>query len=139
MSLDDTFSSREEINFELLSVLRPDAERWGVSITRVEIFNIAPPNDIKYEMENQIKAERERRSHVLSADGERQAAIVNSRANAARIVIAAEGQRSSDLTNAKGEAQAKMLAAEAESRTITFMQEGMFYIICEVHHLYLVA
>ncbi len=66
MSLDDTFSSREEIDHELLSAIRPDAARWGITVTRVEIFNISPPGDIKVEMENQIKAERERRSHVLA-------------------------------------------------------------------------
>lgn len=65
MTLDDTFSSREEINAALLSRVQPDAERWGVTITRVEIFNILPPNDIKAAMEQQIKAERDRRSEVL--------------------------------------------------------------------------
>lgn len=65
MTLDDTFSSREEINAALLSRVQPDCERWGVSIIRVEIFNILPPDDIKRAMEQQIKAERDRRSEVL--------------------------------------------------------------------------
>jgi regulator of protease activity HflC (stomatin/prohibitin superfamily) len=97
MNLDDTFSSREEINDKLLSKVggrallppslspcvvvvffetRPggvvqhmqiqlDCERWGVIITRIEIFNIMPPTDIQNAMENQIKSERTRRSTVL--------------------------------------------------------------------------
>lgn len=122
MTLDDTFSSRDHINANLLSILRPDAERWGVSITRVEIFNINPPQLIKLAMENQIKAERERRSHVLVADGNRESTIVKSRGDAARIVLLAEGQRSVDLVRAAGEARAKMLLAEAESKGIEYMQ-----------------
>lgn len=65
MTLDDTFSSREQINAQLLSKIQRDAERWGVSVTRVEIFNIDPPPDIKRAMMNQIQAERDRRSDVL--------------------------------------------------------------------------
>lgn len=122
MTLDDTFSSRDHINANLLSILRPDAERWGVSITRVEIFNINPPENIKLAMENQIKAERERRSHVLVADGNRESTIVKSRGDAARIVLLAEGQRSVDMVRATGEARAKMLFAEAESKSIECMQ-----------------
>lgn len=85
MTLDDTFSSREQINAELLSKVQRDAERWGVTITRVEIFNILPPHDIRSAMENQIKSERERRSTVLQADGERESAVIRSRGDAARV------------------------------------------------------
>lgn len=65
LSLDDTFSSRERINEELLQAIVRDAERWGVVITRVEVKEILPPRDIKSTMEAQIIAERERRSMVL--------------------------------------------------------------------------
>lgn len=54
-------------------------------VTRVEIYNIIPPGDIKSAMENQIKSERERRSAVLHADGEREAAIIRSRGDAAKV------------------------------------------------------
>ncbi len=124
MTLDDTFSSRDQVNHELLTLLRPDAERWGVTITRVEIFNISPPQDIKVAMENQIKAERERRSNVLTADGNRQAAIVQSRGNAAKVVITADGQRAADLINAKGDARGKLIAAEAESKSLIMLQDA---------------
>jgi len=73
MTLDETFSSRDEINAELLSKIAIDAERWGVTITRVEIFHIIPPADIKRAMEKQIRSERDRRSMVLTADGNREA------------------------------------------------------------------
>jgi len=118
MTLDDTFSSREQINSALLSKIQRDAERWGVSITRVEIFNIDPPPDIKRAMMNQIKAERDRRSVVLEADGERESAVIRSRGNAAKLVLAAEGHRASTLLRAKGEAQAKTLLATCEAAAV---------------------
>lgn len=124
MTLDDTFSSREAINSELLSKIQRDSERWGVSITRVEIFNIEPPNDIKSAMENQIRAERERRSTVLKADGERESAVIKSRGDAATVVLAAEGYRNAELTKARGEAQAKILLAEAEAKCVESIRQA---------------
>ena len=125
MSLDDTFSSRDDINAQLLARVQPDVERWGVSITRVEIFNILPPTDIKAAMEQQIKAERDRRSEVLRADGERASRIINSRGNAAQVVLQAEGERASSLLIAKGEAEAKLLTSKAEALSMQAMRTAV--------------
>ncbi|KAF0695445.1 Aste57867_13733 [Aphanomyces stellatus] len=125
MTLDDTFSSRDEINSELLSKVKHDVERWGVTITRVEIFDIVPPTDIKMAMEQQIKAERSRRSEVLEADGQRESMIVNSRGDAARMVLRAEGDRASMLLRATGEAEAKMLSSKAEAQSMESIRAGM--------------
>jgi regulator of protease activity HflC (stomatin/prohibitin superfamily) len=122
MTLDDTFSSREKINGELLGKISRDAERWGVTVTRVEIFNIDPPPDIRSTMENQIKAERERRSEVLKADGDRLSSIVKSRGEVAKIILHAEAKRSSDIIKSKGQAKAKVLLAEAQARCLQEMQ-----------------
>ena len=115
MTLDDTFSSREKINRELLSKIQIDTERWGVTITRVEIFNITPPYDILGSMQMQIKAERTRRSDVLKADGLRLASVIESHGKAARLVLHAEGDRASDIQKAKGSSQAKIMLAEAQA------------------------
>lgn len=125
MTLDDTFSSREAINTELLSKIQRDSERWGVTITRVEIFNIEPPYDIKAAMENQIRAERERRSTVLRADGTRESAIIKSRGEAAQVVLSAEGARSAELLRAKGNAEAKILLADAEAKCVRAIKEAV--------------
>mgnify|MGYP001975599517 CR=1 FL=1 len=69
LELDDAFSSREQINADLLHVVSKDAQRWGIEIRRVEVVEIEPPPDIKAAMESQITAERTRRSAVLQADG----------------------------------------------------------------------
>ncbi len=87
ITLDESFASRDLINARLRDKTSRDAERWGVAITRVEIMNIFAPDDIRDAMEKQIKEERERRSSVLRADGDREAAIVSSKGNAAKVCV----------------------------------------------------
>jgi len=123
LSLDDTFSSREQINDQLLSTIVRDAERWGVTITRVEVKHIIPPQDIKTTMEAQIIAERERRSMVLRADGDRESSIVRSQGDAAKLVLQAEGIRTSVVNRAKGEADAKLMVAKAEGGAVRRLRE----------------
>jgi len=123
MTLDDTFSSREKLNQELLYKMRPDAERWGVVITRVEIFDIQPGEEVKAAMESQIKAERKRRAMVLSADGKRQAEIIASRGLAAARVYEAVGDAAKYVNEATGEAEAKVFTAEAEAAEITLIKD----------------
>lgn len=118
LTLDDTFSSREEINAELLGKVSRDCERWGVTITRVEIFDIQPPSDIQTAMTQQITAERERRSTVLTADGERESSIILSRGEAAQLILQAEGFRAASVLRAKGAADAKKLMAIAEAQCL---------------------
>lgn len=118
LTLDDTFSSREEINAELLGKVARDCERWGVTITRVEVFNISPPSDILDAMTKQITAERERRSAVLTADGERESSIIQSRGEAAQLILQAEGMRAAALLRAKGAADAKKIMAQAEAQCL---------------------
>ncbi len=102
-----------------------DAERWGVSIKRVEIMNILPPKDIKHAMESQIKEERERRSNVLQADGERESAIIRSKGNAAKLILKAEGEKTAKIQIAKGIAEAKSLQATAESESIKSIRAAL--------------
>lgn len=126
ITLDDTFSSRESINEELLSKIQLDAERWGVTITRIEIQNILPPSDIKTVMESQIRSERMRRAEVLRADGERIKDVINSRAEVAKRVLNAEGVRTSSITLAQGTAKSKLMLAESEKKCMEVIANGMF-------------
>jgi len=125
MTLDDTFSSREMINAQLKDTTTADAERWGVTITRVEIMNILPPADIKDAMEKQIKEERERRSTVLQADGERESAIIRSKGDAAQAILYAEGEKTSRIQKAKGISESKLLLATAEAESIKSIQTSV--------------
>lgn len=125
MTLDDTFSSREKINAELLKMIQLDTERWGVTITRVEIFNISPPKDIIQSMQLQIKAERDRRSAVLKADGERLSSIIRSHGEAAKLVLHAEGKRTSDITQAHGDAKSKTLIADSQAECLKVVADAV--------------
>lgn len=125
LNLDDTFSSREWINTQLLENIKKDAERWGVDITRVEVQTIDPPGDVKQIMETQIRQERERRAQVLTAEGDRQASIVKSLGTCAKMVIDSEAYKTTNVNNAKGEAQAKTSVANAEAEAIIMLREAI--------------
>ena len=125
MTLDDTFSSREKINYQLLQKMRNDAERWGVEVTRVEIFNLDPANDVKEAMEKQIKAERERRAMVLQSDGVRQSRVIRSRGDAAKLIFDAVGKAKAAINDSKGRATEKELYADAQAKSLTSISKNL--------------
>ena len=125
MTLDDTFSSREKINHQLLQKMRNDAERWGIEVTRVEIFNLDPARDVKEAMEKQIKAERERRAMVLQADGVRQSRIIRSRGDAAKLIFDAVGKAKAAVNDSKGRATEKELNAEAQAKSLLSISSNL--------------
>src|SRR6476646_2797975 len=75
LDLDHTLSSRDQINNELRLILDEATDKWGVKVTRIDIKNITPPEDVRITMEKQMTAERNRRALVLQAEGDKQAAI----------------------------------------------------------------
>jgi regulator of protease activity HflC (stomatin/prohibitin superfamily) len=125
LTLDDTFASREAVNDELKQKTFTDAERWGATILRVEIFNISPPGDVRSAMESQIQEERQRRATVLEADGEREAMIIRSKGDAAKMVLEAEADRKALVQRAKGKSEARLLAARAEARALALVTDAV--------------
>jgi regulator of protease activity HflC (stomatin/prohibitin superfamily) len=118
MDLDHTLSNRDAINNKLRLILDEATDKWGVKVTRVDVKNINPPEDVRITMEKQMTAERNRRALVLQADGERQAAITRAEGEKQAAVTRAEGEKQSAILQADGAAQARLLNAEAESAAI---------------------
>jgi regulator of protease activity HflC (stomatin/prohibitin superfamily) len=118
LDLDHTLSSRDQINSELRVILDEATDKWGVKVTRVDIKNITPPEDVRITMEKQMTAERNRRALVLQAEGDKQAAIARAEGEKQAAITRAEGEKSSAILQADGAAQARLMAASAEAQAI---------------------
>lgn len=107
MDLEQTLTSRDQINGQLRGVLDEATGRWGVRVNRVERKSIDPPQSVQGAMEQQMRAERDRRAAILTAEGVKQSQI-----------LTAEGEKQAAILRAEGAAQAAVLNAEGEARAI---------------------
>lgn len=87
--LDELLSKREEISQRIKEIVDSQTDQWGVDVEAVKIQNIELPSDMKRAMAKQAEAERERRSNIINAEGERAAA--ETLAEAARIISSTPG------------------------------------------------
>src|SRR6267378_377338 len=125
MDLDHTLSQRDQINAKLRIILDEATDKWGVKVTRVDVKNINPPEDVRITMEKQMTAERNRRALVLQAEGDRQAAITRAEGEKQAAVTRAEGDKQSNILSAEGLAQARLRQAEAEAQAIGLVSQAM--------------
>jgi regulator of protease activity HflC (stomatin/prohibitin superfamily) len=118
MDLDNTLSNRDQINSKLRLILDDATDKWGVKVTRVDVKNINPPEDVRITMEKQMTAERNRRALILQAEGDKQAAITRAEGEKQAAVTRSEGNKQSAILDAEGAAQARLVAASAEAQAI---------------------
>lgn len=121
LDLDDTLTSRDEINNKMLSILDQATDQWGIKVTRVEIKNIMPPRDIQEAMDKQMKAEREKRQTLLEAQAHREASITRAEGDKQAMVLKAEAERDAAIARAYGQAESIRLVYEAEARGIELL------------------
>ena len=107
LDLEATLTSRDQINGQLRGVLDEATGKWGIRVNRVEIKAIDPPASVKESMEKQMRADREKRAVILTAEGTKQSAI-----------LTAEGEKQSAILRAQGEREASILRAEGEAKAI---------------------
>src|SRR6186713_1521094 len=125
MDLDHTLSQRDQINSKLRIILDEATDKWGVKVTRVDVKNINPPEDVRITMEKQMTAERNRRALILQAEGEKQANITRAEGEKQAAITRSEGERESAILQADGAAQARLRNAEAESEAITHIRQAI--------------
>jgi len=106
MALEATLTSRDDINGQLRGVLDEATGKWGIRVNRVELKAIDPPGSIKDSMEKQMRADRDKRAAILTAEGVKQSQILTAEGEKQSAILKAEGARQAMILNAEGQAQA---------------------------------
>src|SRR6201999_315223 len=106
LTLEESLTSRDEINSQLRTVLDEATGRWGIRVNRVELKAVDPPQSIQEAMEKQMRAERDRRAAILTAEGYKQSQILTAEGEKQSAILRAEGRREAQILEAQGEAQA---------------------------------
>jgi len=106
LTLEQALTSRDHINAQLRGVLDEATNKWGIRVNRVEIKSIDPPPSIQEAMEKQMRAERDRRAAILTAEGVKQSQILTAEGAQQAAILTAEGEKQAAILRADGEAQA---------------------------------
>jgi regulator of protease activity HflC (stomatin/prohibitin superfamily) len=106
LNLEETLTSRDEINSRLRGVLDEATGKWGIRVNRVELKAVDPPHSIQEAMEKQMRAERDRRAAILTAEGFKQSQILTAEGEKQAAILRAEGDRESRRLIAEGQASA---------------------------------
>ncbi len=124
MTLDETLTSRDQINAQMQDALDIATDPWGIKITRVELKNINPPEQIRDAMEKQMKAEREKREKILFAEGEKQSAITVAEGAKQRKILQAEADKQATILKAEAEKERRIREAEGQADAIRSVQKA---------------
>lgn len=124
LDLDTTLTSRDTINAKMKNILDEATNPWGIKVTRVEVKNILPPQDIRDAMERQMRAEREKREKILLAEGQKQSQILIAEGEKESAILKAEAEKVSKIKKAEAEAESIIKVKNAEADAIRLINEA---------------
>ena len=124
MTLDETLTSRDNINSQITAILDEATDKWGIKVSRAEVKNIMPPQSIQDAMEKQMRAEREKREAILSAEGKKQSAITLAEGEKQAAILKAEAVKEQRIREAEGEAEALLAVQRARAEGIRLINEA---------------
>ena len=118
LTLEQTFSEREDINSRVVKVMQEVEDQWGVQVKRFEVKNIVPPSSVRESMEKQMSAERERRALISRSEGQRQSQIDKSEGVKMQLINQSEGEMQRRINEAEGRADAIETIGSATAKSI---------------------
>ena len=124
LTVDQTLTSREKINTEMRIALDEATDAWGIKVNRVELKSILPPLDMRQSMEKEMKAERDKRAKILTAQAERESSILIAEGEKQAAILRAEARKEQQIREAEGEAQAILSVQKAKSEAIKLLNES---------------
>ena len=124
MELDQTLTSRDEINRRMQAILDEATDPWGIKVTRVEIKNIQPPKEIEEVMTKQMRAERERRQTVLEAQAHQEAVVSRAEGDKKAKILSAQAERDAQIALAEGRAKSIELVYQAEAEGLKALKQA---------------
>ena len=124
MTLDQTLTSRDDINSNITAILDEATDQWGIKVNRVEVKNIQPPQSIRDAMEKEMRAEREKREQILVAEGAKQSAITRAEGEKESAILRADAVREQRIREAQGEAEALMVVQKARAQAIKLINDA---------------
>ena len=135
MELDQSLTSRDEINTRMRSILDEATDPWGIKVNRVELKNITPPRQIQEAMEKQMRAERERREAILQAEGEKQSAILRAEGKKAALILEAEASKEAAILAAEADKESQIRRAHGEAEAIREVQKATADGLAEIKEI----
>lgn len=125
IELDNTFSERNRINEAIVQAVDEASDPWGIKVTRYEIKDITPTQTVEEAMEQQVRAEREKRAEILTSEGERESRINVSEGNREESINLSQGERQKRINEADGRAEAMEILANATAEGIKEVAEAI--------------
>ncbi len=125
LDLDMTFKEREKINDAVVSNVDVASDPWGIKVLRYEIKNILPPGSVLDAMEQQMKAERDKRAEILNSEGERASVINRSEGEKSEAINVSEGEKPKRINEAEGNAKQIELVADATAEALKVVADAI--------------